>query len=225
MSKIPTRRKVRTLVVVALTLAILASLDQDAEAESDALLGGGPRGSGKRRTLGTPGESSETRRAKQPARTPPPRGVTPTPEATGQPIEADKSGAPIVEVWGPRHRPATPEEVAREQARKAKTKPSGTAPASPELEPRHGRTTPAGYNPAQARARAREVAAHLAKRGPKAYDVELLRSWQQLAGLHVDGAYGGSTRGALIHYGVPNPPRPFSAPYATLPYVPPDEGP
>jgi hypothetical protein len=40
--------------------------------------------------------------------------------------------------------------------------------------------------------------------------------------LRVDGGYAGSTRGALVFYGVDDPPRPYGEPIATLPYHPPD---
>lgn len=110
----------------------------------------------------------------------------------------------------------------RARAKRLAKTPSGTISASPELEKRsHGRT-PAGYDPALARSRAPGIAALLAKKGPKAYDRAQLRAWQTLAGLRADGAYGGSTRGALVYYGVTDPPRPFVAPLATLPYVPPE---
>jgi hypothetical protein len=92
--------------------------------------------------------------------------------------------------------------------------------ASPELETKP-RTLPAGYDPAKAKSRARALASHLAKKGPAGYSRAEVKSWQVQAALAADGIYGGSTRGALIYFGVPDPPRPFAAPVATLPYVPP----
>jgi hypothetical protein len=103
-----------------------------------------------------------------------------------------------------------------------KTRPAGTVSASPELEPHHGPTLPPGYNPGMARAQAPAMAAHLARKGPRAYSRAKLEAWQRFAGLRVDGGYAGSTRGALVFYGVDDPPRPYGEPIATLPYHPPD---
>jgi translation initiation factor IF-2 len=100
--------------------------------------------------------------------------------------------------------------------------PVASVKASPVLEPNRG-STPAGYSPATARARARGIAAHLAKKGPASYSRAELATWQKQAALKPDGLYGGSSRGALIFYGVADPPRPFSAPVATLQYVPPEQ--
>lgn len=130
------------------------------------------------------------------------------------------SGGGVIDVDSPRKRPATEAEKKRAQQQLAK-RPPGTVSASPELEPRHGQT-PAGYDPGKARAQAQGIAAHLAAKGPRAYDRNRLAQWQTLCGVRADGVYGGSTRGALVHYGVSNPPRPFVAPYATLPYHPPE---
>lgn len=81
---------------------------------------------------------------------------------------------------------------------------------------------PAGYNPAKARASAKQVAAHLAAKGRSGYSRDLLKAWQQAAALAPDGIYGGAARGALIHYGVKDPPRPFFKPTNTVPYQPPE---
>ncbi len=160
--------------------------------------------------------------------------------------KGEASGVPIIDVYGPAKREPTAEELARltpaqraayekraakkraadtKKAPPKSKKPAGTISASPELEPHHGPTLPAGYDPAKARARAPVIAAHLAAKGPKAYSRSMLKDWQRYAGLRVDGIYAGSTRGALIFYGVPNPPRPFGQPVATLPYHPPDLSP
>jgi hypothetical protein len=63
----------------------------------------------------------------------------------------------------------------------------------------------------------------LAKKGPAGYSHEQLKIWQRQAALTPDGVYGGSTRGALIAFGVKDPPRPFFKPVATIPYVPPEQ--
>ena len=69
--------------------------------------------------------------------------------------------------------------------------------------------SPATFNEAQARALAPRVAYNLRNRGSRRYDHDLLRRFQRAAGLDADGLYGGSTRGALIYFGVRNPPSPF----------------
>jgi hypothetical protein len=115
--------------------------------------------------------------------------------------------------------------VAQQEAQQQAKPPAAPAEgvrASPELEPNRG-SLPTGYNPTSARSRAQAMAAHLAKKGPANYSHPELRSWQTQAGLHADGLYGGSSRGALIYFGVKDPPRPFFKPVATLPYVPPEQ--
>lgn len=95
---------------------------------------------------------------------------------------------------------------------------------SPVLQPKsQGPQIPAGYDPAKAKAGASAIASHLAKKGPAGYSHPQLAIWQKQAALAPDGIYGGSTRGALIAYGVANPPRPFFKPVATIPYVPPEQ--
>lgn len=175
-----------------------------------------------------------------------------TPPAGAQPPGARPASPATLTISKPQIRPATPAEraqakraapaknavntrVTKPTAKRgptplpslvpAQTTPAQGAPAvkaSPELEPHRG-SLPAGYDPAKARARARAIAAHLAKKGPASYSRVELRTWQTHAGLRADGLYGGSSRGALVYYGVSDPPRPFSAPVATLPYVPPEQ--
>lgn len=94
--------------------------------------------------------------------------------------------------------------------------PSPTAPSSVQQTP----SIPDGYDPVTARKGARSVANNLT-RGIANYSRPLLKQWQKQAGLKPDGIYGGATRGALIHYGVKDPPRPFFTPTNTIPYVPP----
>jgi hypothetical protein len=95
---------------------------------------------------------------------------------------------------------------------------------SPVLQPKsQGPQIPAGYDPAKAKAGASAIASHLAKKGPAGYSHPQLAVWQKQAALAPDGIYGGSTRGALIAYGVKDPPRPFFKPVATIPYVPPEQ--
>lgn len=93
---------------------------------------------------------------------------------------------------------------------------SPTAPSSAQQTP----SIPDGYDPTTARKGARSVANNLT-RGIANYSRPLLKQWQRQAGLKPDGVYGGATRGALIHYGVKDPPRPFFPPTNTIPYVPP----
>jgi murein L,D-transpeptidase YcbB/YkuD len=73
-----------------------------------------------------------------------------------------------------------------------------------------------------ARRGAKAVASHLARTGRSGYDRRLLRQWQTQAGLTGDGIYGGATRGALIFYGVKDPPRAFFKPVDTIPFSPPE---
>jgi peptidoglycan hydrolase-like protein with peptidoglycan-binding domain len=114
-------------------------------------------------------------------------------------------------------------------ARTAPAAPVGTTEGptdnvSPLLQPSpRGPQIPAGYDPAKAKAGAAAIASYLAKKGPAGYSREQLKTWQRHAALTPDGVYGGSTRGALIAYGVKNPPRPFFQPVATIPYVPPEQ--
>jgi len=82
---------------------------------------------------------------------------------------------------------------------------------------------PAGYDPVAARRQAPAIASHLARSGRDKYDRRLLEAWQRLAGLAPDRTYGGGTRGALLYYGVKNPPKPFFKPTDTIPFVPPEQ--
>lgn len=80
---------------------------------------------------------------------------------------------------------------------------------------------PDGYDPDKARRTAPALAEHL-RRKARDYDRRLAKAWQTAAALDADGIYGGATRGALIHYGVRNPPRALFKPTATIPYTPPE---
>jgi murein L,D-transpeptidase YcbB/YkuD len=100
---------------------------------------------------------------------------------------------------------------------------NSTTKVSPLLQPSPtGPQIPAGYAPAKAKAGAAALSRHLATKGRAAYSRDQLKTWQRHAGLTPDGMYGGSSRGALIHFGVKDPPRPFFSPVATIPYVPPE---
>jgi hypothetical protein len=101
---------------------------------------------------------------------------------------------------------------------------NGPRNVSPVLQPKsQGPQIPAGYDPAKAKAGAPAIASMLAKKGPANYARDQMKGWQKLAALTPDGLYGGSTRGALIHFGVKDPPRPFFKPVATVPYTPPEQ--
>lgn len=76
---------------------------------------------------------------------------------------------------------------------------------------------PAGFNPATARKLAKAVANNITNKGAN-YSHEQLRSFQRAAGIDADGLYGGSSRGALIFFGVPRPPATLFKPTATVPY-------
>lgn len=76
---------------------------------------------------------------------------------------------------------------------------------------------PAGFNPTTARKLAKAVANNITNKGAN-YSHEQLRSFQRAAGIDADGLYGGSSRGALIFFGVPRPPATLFKPTQTVPY-------
>jgi hypothetical protein len=162
---------------------------------------------------------------------PPPMTAKPKPLAVKPPAAKARPSTPLYVVPGSppkgavlpgRPKPAAAKPAPMHSAKKSPAKPAGGVKASPELEPNRG-SPPAGYDPQKARAQARAIAAHLAKKGPASYSHQLLKTWQRQAALNPDGLYGGSSRGALIYFGVKDPPRPFFKPVATLPYVPPEQ--
>lgn len=77
-----------------------------------------------------------------------------------------------------------------------------------------------GYQPIVARRSASSIANHLKRAGKAKYDRRLLKQWQTQAGLSADGAYGPATRGALVFYGVKDPPAAFAG-TGTVPFKPP----
>lgn len=81
---------------------------------------------------------------------------------------------------------------------------------------------PPGYDPDKARRMAKAVSNHLKRAGISNYDRRMVRNFQTFAGIAVDGWYGGGTRGALLHYGAKDPPKPFFKPTETLTYTPPE---
>jgi hypothetical protein len=157
-----------------------------------------------------------------------PYAETPTPNST----PAKQQGmvtAPFVSMpaakpyVAPKKTTAKKPAAKKPAAKKPAASPAGTVKAAPVLESHNRGSTPAGYDPVKARSRARALAAYLAKKGPAGYSHDELKSWQVQAAITPDGKYGGSARGALIFYGVKDPPRPFFAPVATLPYIPPEK--
>jgi hypothetical protein len=60
-----------------------------------------------------------------------------------------------------------------------------------------------------------ELASHLAAAGPNHYDHDRVSVFQVAAGIRPDRQYGGTTRAALIFWGVSNPPRAFANPGGT----------
>lgn len=82
---------------------------------------------------------------------------------------------------------------------------------------------PAGYDPVKARKMAKQVANNIQTKSHN-YDRAQLKQFQLAAGLVADGIYGGASRGALIYYGVPRPPRALYKPTADVAYVPPGGG-
>lgn len=77
-----------------------------------------------------------------------------------------------------------------------------------------------GYDPATARRLAPALASNVVQRKYN-YDRKLAKQFQTAAGLDADGAYGGSSVGALRYFGIANPPRALFKPLAEQPYAPP----
>lgn len=75
-----------------------------------------------------------------------------------------------------------------------------------------------GFGPSHARKMAKQVNDNLVSKGRNAYDRALLKKFQSYAGIAADGLYGGTSRGALIYYGIANPPQPFFKPTTTVSY-------
>ena len=92
--------------------------------------------------------------------------------------------------------------------------------ATPAKSPQQPATAkpPAGFDLAKAKALAPKVNANLVASGISKYDRVLLKQFQIVAGIAADGLSGGGARGALIFYGIANPPAPFFKPTATAPY-------
>lgn len=76
----------------------------------------------------------------------------------------------------------------------------------------------AGFAPVSALALAPSVAKDLQTAGRNKYNRALLKRFQGYAGIPADGIYGGGSRGALIFYGISNPPAPFFKPTTTATY-------
>ena len=69
-----------------------------------------------------------------------------------------------------------------------------------------GPLPPPGFDPIKAKKMAPSVAGNLARRGRAGYSRSVLEAFQVAAGLGKDGKYGPASRGALIHFGIANPP-------------------
>lgn len=76
-----------------------------------------------------------------------------------------------------------------------------------------------GFNPDSARKAAASTANNLRRGGKAGYSRPLLKQWQTHAGLTADGLYGPATRGALVYFGVKDPPAAFTG-TGTVPYRP-----
>ena len=127
---------------------------------------------------------------------PPPPPAPSTPAAPYTPAVPETPAAP------PPGAVATPEPV---------TSPTTEAPPTP--------ATASTYNPTRARSLASRVAENIRSRG-YSYNRADVRSFQEAAGLTADGIYGGTTRAALVHFGVRRPPSALFAP-TTGTYTPP----
>jgi len=82
---------------------------------------------------------------------------------------------------------------------------------------------PVGYDPAAARGEAPALASALRRAPYASTTIAKVRSFQGHAfgTAHVDGKYGGGTRGALRYYGVADPPVALYRPTAEVAYAPP----
>ena len=136
--------------------------------------------------------------------------------ATHAPLSAEPStpaASPLTSVPTPAAASVVPAAtpVPVNQVSPATPLPAST-PSGPQL--------PSGYDPEAARRGAKAVANNVTSRKYD-YDRRLVKAWQEDAGLAPDGVYGGATRGALIYYGVKNPPKPLFKPTETITYQPP----
>jgi hypothetical protein len=162
--------------------------------------------------------------AAQAAQMPPPAVRTAPTQKEATPISTPMVPAPTAPAAAPARPMGPMVDVDVPINRVSSSSNATTNNVSPVLQPKsQGPQIPAGYDPAKAKAGASAIASHLAKKGPAGYSHPQLAIWQKQAALAPDGIYGGSTRGALIAYGVANPPRPFFKPVATIPYVPPEQ--
>ncbi|UJR87307.1 MULTISPECIES: peptidoglycan-binding domain-containing protein [Sandaracinus] len=102
--------------------------------------------------------------------------------------------------------------------------PSSTSePSRPDAEARRQNVNApggAGVDLALARRLAPQMGAEIARQG-FVYSRQKLQRFQRAAGLQADGLYGGTTRGALVYFGVRNAPAPLFAPRETVSYQPP----
>lgn len=131
---------------------------------------------------------------------------------------AAQLGAPI---------PAAPKAAPKAPAPAQVTKTSATPKVAPKAAAKPApvaASTIAGAAPAKgfsvslAKSLAPKVNSNLVAKKAAGYDHSLLKQFQVAAGIAADGLYGGGARGALIYYGIANPPQPFFKPTATTSY-------
>ena len=105
----------------------------------------------------------------------------------------------------------------------SKPAPTPQTPTTPA--PSSASAAPDGFDPQLAKTLAPQVETHLRqmlqKKTKYDYSRKLVSDFQRAAGIAVDGAYGGGTRGALIYYGASRAPGPFFKPTNTIKYEPP----
>jgi outer membrane biosynthesis protein TonB len=147
-----------------------------------------------------------------------PKASTPAKKLPGK-----KPGAKKPKASTPAKKPKKPVAVTPTQPRGTQIVDAPPKPSTPAQPSQSTPATPPGYDPAAARRSASSIANHLQRSGRSNYDRRLLEQWQRQAGVAPDRIYGGATRGALIYYGVKDPPGPFFPPTQTVPFVPPEK--
>ena len=132
-----------------------------------------------------------------------------------------KPGTPTPYPWGKfvSAPPASPAPAALAKSSPASELAPPAAAPPPVDTVQVGPVPPMGFDPPRARSLAKGIAANIDTKG-SAYDRGRLKVFQAAAGLESDGLYGGSSRRALIFYGVPRPPSALFKPAATPPVYP-----
>lgn len=130
---------------------------------------------------------------------PPPVVVTPAPVPAPPPVVVTTPPVPPpAPVPAPAPAPVPAPAPQRAPVPAPAPAPAPTPPPTPPTPPAD--EPPEGFNPESARKQAARVAKHLQTKGRANYSRQTLREWQRLAGIGVDGIYGGESEGALRFY-------------------------